>query len=528
MSQSPTFITLSSSNPSVTINSQLNGGYVDFTGSNETITVNPSALVGSPTSPSQTLINGEVYNFGPGDEVVLNDIGTQLSISGFGNEAALLPALFTGDPVPTLTLLPGTTLEGTVDGIPVYGTALSNNTLFPVVLPVGSSGYLSLIAAVELIQEKSFGTIVSDAGPNGPTFTMTFSGSGSIFAPTVNGTIFTTTDLNVNPNPCFVTGTRIVTTRGAVAVEALAVGDRVVTASGGQRPITWIGHRDLDLSNHLNPEMARPLRVTAGALGYHVPVRDLVVSPDHAFWIDGVLVQAKDLVDGALIKPDLSMRQLTYWHVELDAHDVLLAEGAPAESYLDTGHRGYFDNGETSVTLHPAVMQERRVASSCAPLVVDGPHLAAIRAELAKHREALGYVRVDVTPSLLVNDDMLAATLVEPGLVEFALPGDVSVVRLLTGAFQPAQFDPNAEDHRDLGLSIAEITLDGVALEIEAVIDARRRHPRAPGDIAVWTKGDAMLRLPQAGAKLAIRYTACPMVWQRNAVFVERPVAQAA
>ncbi len=523
-----TDITLSGATTSMTLNSQLNGGYIDFTGGNETITIEPSALVGSTSSPTDTLINGEIYNFASSDKVVLVDLVQQLSIIGFGGIAADIPYLFLGKTNPDLVLTPGPATGATVQGIPIYGSLSSNNGAFGFVASTGGTLYNSIIASLELIQEKSFGSIVTDGNANGPTFTLDFTQTTSNGATITLATVSTSQELNINPNPCFVTGTRIVTTRGAVAVEALAVGDRVVTASGGQRPITWIGHRDLDLSNHVNPEMARPIRVTAGALGYHVPVRDLVVSPDHAFWIDGVLVQAKDLVDGALIKPDLSMRQLTYWHVELDAHDVLLAEGAPAESYLDTGHRGYFDNGETSVTLHPAVMQERRVASSCAPLVIDGPQLAAIRAALATHREALGYVRVDVTPTLLVNDDMLVPSLIEPGLVEFVLPGDVSVMRLLTGVFQPSQFDPHAEDQRNLGLSIAEISLDGVVFEIDGVIDAAYRHPRAPGDIAVWTKGDAMLRLPQAGAKLAIRYTACPMVWQRNAVFIERQVAQAA
>ena len=93
-----------------------------------------------------------------------------------------------------------------------------------------------------------------------------------------------------NTTPCYCTGTRILTERGEIAVEGLAVGDLVVTATGQRRPIRWIGTRvHPGLSA---PQAERPVRIRAGGLADAVPARDLLVSPDHCLWLDGLLVAA--------------------------------------------------------------------------------------------------------------------------------------------------------------------------------------------------------------------------------------------
>ena len=172
---------------------------------------------------------------------------------------------------------------------------------------------------------------------------------------------------------CFRAGTRIATPAGEVAVEALKVGDHVRLARGGKRCILWIGHRRIDCARHPRPETVWPVRIAAGAFGAGVPYRDLWLSPDHAVLLDGVLVPVKYLIDGERIV-QVRMETVEYWHVELAQHDVLLAEGLPSESYLDTGDGASFDNGVT-VRLVPefraadAVMREWE-ARACAPLSV--------------------------------------------------------------------------------------------------------------------------------------------------------------
>jgi hypothetical protein len=140
--------------------------------------------------------------------------------------------------------------------------------------------------------------------------------------------------------PCFAAGTRILTTAGETAVEAVTVGDLVPTLSGGMRPVVWIGHTRIDLDRHPEPDRAAPIRVAAHAFGPEMPHRDLLLSPDHAVWLEGALVPIHLLVNGATIRREAGAGAVTYFHVELDSHDVLLAEGMPAESFLDTGNRG--------------------------------------------------------------------------------------------------------------------------------------------------------------------------------------------
>ncbi len=183
-------------------------------------------------------------------------------------------------------------------------------------------------------------------------------------------------------NPCFTPGTRILTTRGDVAVEDLRIGDAAINLRGDERDIIWIGRREVDIARHPRPETVLPVIIEAGALAAATPKTRLTLSPDHALYIDGILVQAKDLVNGVSIRQSTTARRVTYFHVELECHDILFAEGAPAESYLDTGHRGLFDNADEPLILHPDLMQLRREAEGCAPLCTGGETLFRIRQRL--------------------------------------------------------------------------------------------------------------------------------------------------
>jgi hypothetical protein len=144
---------------------------------------------------------------------------------------------------------------------------------------------------------------------------------------------------------CYQAGTRILTPRGEIAVEDLREGDLVTTFSGRgpiHKPITWIGQMRESLDGHPDPEMAAPVRIRAGAVAENIPHRDLLVSPDHAICLDGVLIPAKELINDATIVQELDFGEVHYFHIELEQHDILLAEGLTAESYLDTGNRDAF------------------------------------------------------------------------------------------------------------------------------------------------------------------------------------------
>jgi len=190
-------------------------------------------------------------------------------------------------------------------------------------------------------------------------------------------------DGTIGDPACFAAGTRIAIEQGEATVEQLREGDLVLTVDGALVPVVWIGHRRVDCRRHPRPEAVWPVRVAAGAFGPARPQRDLLLSPDHGLYFDSgkapVLIPVRYLVNGSTIAR-ITVDEVTYYHVELPRHDVLLAEGLPAESYLDTGDRGNFVNGGVSVTLHPDFATLVWEGRGCAPLVVTGPEVDAARA----------------------------------------------------------------------------------------------------------------------------------------------------
>jgi hypothetical protein len=154
-------------------------------------------------------------------------------------------------------------------------------------------------------------------------------------------------DLVIDTGPfivCFLAGTMIATPEGETPVEALAIGDLVLTADGRAAPVRWVGIQTV-VTIFADPLRSFPIRITAGALGEGLPARDLLVSPDHALMLDGVLVQAGALVNGTTIVRESAMpERFTYFHIELEDHSLILAEGVPAETFVDNVTRRRFDN----------------------------------------------------------------------------------------------------------------------------------------------------------------------------------------
>ncbi|MGX5776941.1 Hint domain-containing protein [Methylorubrum zatmanii] len=196
------------------------------------------------------------------------------------------------------------------------------------------------------------------------------------------------TSLNsYNAPVCFVTGTKIRTERGEIAVEDLKVGDVAVTASGALRPITWIGHREMKAAGAALPFHQQPVRVRAGAFGGGLPVNDLFLSPGHPVLVGadadnegGVLVPVMCLINGTTITR-APRATVTYWHVELDAHDILLAEGLPAESYIDGGDRAFFAEASDHA-LHNPDFVAPGWNGRCRPVAVEGSVVEAERLRL--------------------------------------------------------------------------------------------------------------------------------------------------
>ncbi len=194
---------------------------------------------------------------------------------------------------------------------------------------------------------------------------------------------------------CFAAGTRIATSEGEVAVERLSIGEEVFCHGGKSQRIAWIGHRHLDITRHPAPEKVLPIRVAAGAFGAGLPRRDLMLSPDHAVFVDGALIPIRYLVNGTTVAqmPVSAVPQVSYYHIELPRHDVILAEGLPVESYLDAGNRNRFSNAEGPIVLHPDFSSLIWESEGYAPLRIVGPEVAAVRTRLADiaHKKRRGH-----------------------------------------------------------------------------------------------------------------------------------------
>ena len=180
---------------------------------------------------------------------------------------------------------------------------------------------------------------------------------------------------------CFLEGTRIETSDRERTVEALIVGGRLPSLFKGFGQVVWIGKREIELSRHPAPAMVRPVRIRAGAFGTGRPFRDLYLSPDHAVLVDGVLIQVKRLFNGNSIQPIMT-DGFVYYHIELETHDIIRAEGLPVETYLDAGDRSTFANGPVTA-VYPDFAARQWEMKGCAPLISSGPVLDAVRLHLS-------------------------------------------------------------------------------------------------------------------------------------------------
>jgi hypothetical protein len=176
------------------------------------------------------------------------------------------------------------------------------------------------------------------------------------------------------PRVCYLRGTCIRTPEGERRIEDLKVGDLIVTLSGESKPIKWIGRQHFKKSAECWPKDFEPIRISRFALDERTPHRDLYLSPNHAVYIDGVLIPAKYLVNGRSITqcaPEGAV-DIDYLHIELFAHDVIYAEGATAESFGSMREaRDHFDNFAEYYRLYSS--EDETASAPCAPLLWGQP-----------------------------------------------------------------------------------------------------------------------------------------------------------
>jgi glycosyltransferase involved in cell wall biosynthesis len=187
---------------------------------------------------------------------------------------------------------------------------------------------------------------------------------------------------------CFLKGTRVLTPDGEVAVEGLAIGDSVITTSGATREIKWIGRRSYDAGAIGDDRDILPIRFKAGCLDDDVPKRDLCISSKHALLIDRLLVPAELLINGTSIQQYQLAGRIEYYHLELDSHDAIFAEGTAAETYVDCDNRDMFHNAAEFAERYPDDPNLRW--RFCAPrLEAASPELVPIRDRIDRRAGAV-------------------------------------------------------------------------------------------------------------------------------------------
>ncbi len=451
-----------------------------------TVTVSPPA--GQTEELSTVLTNDEVAAQGPLQDLLLNGPGT-IDATGLTT-------------VPDLTLSDGSTLilqAATIDTDPITVDADGNiNGYGTITGSFANSGTVTASGGtLELTGELSgTGTFVIAAnstllldGTVDPGVVIDFASNGAgtleLADPadmqgTIEGQV--SGDQVVDDAPCFTTGTAIATASGDIAVEHLAMGDLVVTASGELKPIKWIGHRSMDCGKHPKSHDVWPVRVRAGSFGEGAPQRDLWLSPEHAVFAGNVLIPVRHLINGATITQE-PRDAVTYWHVELERHDVILAEGLPCETYLDTGNRAMFANGQLTA-LHPSFARTAEQAwthHACAPLVEDGPILAAVQEALAVRAMQIG------RPVPAISSLEIEAA----GQVSMVLPAGAEIIRLVSRS------DRRGGDRRRLGALVRGLRIDGASVALHDDRLERGFHEVEIHGVQTvrWTNGSATLAL---------------------------------
>lgn len=322
-------------------------------------------------------------------------------------------------------------------------------------------------AAVGTIPAASVSLTYTSINPATLSAAATILGTTTTQAEVVLGTAVT----------CFASGTLIATEDGDIAVERLEVGQRASTSSGELRKIKWLGHRTVQCRSHPRPHEAMPVRIAAHAFADNRPARDLWVSPGHSICVDvdqagEVLIAASALINGATVQ-QVEVEEVTYWHVELDSHDILIADGMPAESYLEMSNRGFFAEGGVVALGAPpdADASKRTHADFCRAYHEGGPVVETIKARLCERAKLLGWRLAYQVDCHLEVDGRRVDAVMRGAVARFHLPAKAKEVWLVSATARPCD-TLGSPDVRELGLQLASVRIDdGLAPPRDVPID---------------------------------------------------------
>ncbi|WP_317215329.1 Hint domain-containing protein [Gluconobacter sp. GP1] len=311
---------------------------------------------------------------------------------------------------------------------------------------------------------------------------------------------------------CYLSNTMILTPGGEKAVETLQIGDLVMVKRNGKlqpEPIRWVGRRFVDVKASADPDKW-PVCIKANALADNVPHKDLRITSEHCLHLNDLMVPARMLVNGRSITTDTSESFFEIFHVELETHGVLIADGAEAESYLDTGNRTSFEQTGDVVRLN----NQTWMSDAAAPLGVNREQVEPLYTALLERA-----IKLDIgetsRPAEQTDDHDLHLvttdnTVIYPsrtmqGSVLFQIQPGVTSVRLVSRSSRPADvIGPFVDDRRNLGVLVGQIKLwdsticHSVTSHLSASEDAGW-YAETNGE-ARWTNGNALVSLGNRNA----------------------------
>jgi hypothetical protein len=223
--------------------------------------------------------------------------------------------------------------------------------------------------------------------------------------------------------------------------------------------------------------------------------------------MDGVLVPVMHLVNGATILRDRKTGTVTYYHLELDRHEVVMADGLLLETYLDTGNRGQFEQ-ETG--------DRGKATQSCAPLVTGGPKLAQLRRQLHDIALRAGFTttREPELYALAKGAKHLPEMLPARGkpVARFSLDPGAGRIMLVARSAAPADTDPDSDDRRELGICLRRPRTKSEPLRLGA-----GWYQKAAGDAGIWMSGTGEVFLPPDASALTLHLAAVAQSWRAPA-----------
>ena len=435
-----------------------NGGYI-YVGPHATVAQTNDAHGGVEYLSGST-ISSTAYD---GGRIILDQPGY------LGDK--LIDSTVTPNYIGNLTIGPGGTLEiknGVTSLVNLSGNVVIDPVRYDSSVTSSYDGHTGILTVAG--STGSYGLKVYDQQGHGAAdFILSGDPSGAV-------------SVSVRPL-CFVEGTRIATPDGPVLVENLRPGSLVLTHNGVSMPVAWVG------GGRVEPGVEdRPIIIRQGAFDDNVPSSDLSVTAGHAFLFDDILIPIEELLNGVSIVRSRDPQPYRYFHVELAKHGVLLANGAPAETYRDDDNRAAF-------AWTAGVPESGRL--SCVPVVPHGPRVDAVWERLARrapHRDLV----LSNEPDLHI---LVAGRRVDPSVVDgetflFDLDDPCGSVVLASRSAIPAEVG-TCRDQRRLGVAVRRCWLGTgeTRKELTFLSSAMRDgfHAPEPAQGFRWTNGSAVL-----------------------------------